>query len=71
MTRSDDVIACVDGLGPVVVTEDLILFPLVLLAASFFQSMSEEKYRPLTSRLLVGRPRWKLLFDEIGRTNEQ
>lgn len=36
-----------------------------------FQSMSEERYRPLTSRLLVGRPRWKLLFDEIGRTNKQ
>ncbi|TMS07226.1 NADPH oxidase 4 [Larimichthys crocea] len=35
------------------------------------QSMSEEKYRPLTSRLLVGRPRWKLLFDEIGKTNKQ
>uniref|UniRef100_A0A8C4F6E0 FAD-binding FR-type domain-containing protein n=1 Tax=Dicentrarchus labrax TaxID=13489 RepID=A0A8C4F6E0_DICLA len=34
------------------------------------QSMSDEKYRPLTSRLLVGRPRWKLLFDEIGRTNK-
>uniref|UniRef100_A0A7N6AV40 NADPH oxidase 4 n=1 Tax=Anabas testudineus TaxID=64144 RepID=A0A7N6AV40_ANATE len=29
-----------------------------------------EKYRPLTSRLLVGRPRWKLLFDEIGKTNK-
>eukprot|EP00064_Thunnus_orientalis_P022889 superscaffoldBa00008135_g23110 len=34
------------------------------------QSMSEEKYRPLASRLLVGRPRWKLLLDEIGRTNK-
>ncbi|XP_033970840.1 NADPH oxidase 4 [Trematomus bernacchii] len=34
------------------------------------QSMSEEKYRPLTSRLLVGRPRWNLLFDEIGKTNK-
>uniref|UniRef100_A0A3Q3WGA5 Uncharacterized protein n=1 Tax=Mola mola TaxID=94237 RepID=A0A3Q3WGA5_MOLML len=33
------------------------------------QSMSEEKYRPLTSRLLVGRPRWKLLLEEIGKTN--
>ncbi|KAM3875458.1 NADPH oxidase 4 [Diretmus argenteus] len=33
------------------------------------QSMSEEKYRPLSSRLRVGRPRWKLLFDEIGKTN--
>lgn len=36
-----------------------------------FQSMSEEKYRPLASRLMVGRPRWKLLFDEIGKTNKQ
>ncbi|KAM3616352.1 uncharacterized protein V6R79_016505 [Siganus canaliculatus] len=35
------------------------------------QSMSEEKYSTLTSRLLVGRPRWKLLLDEIGRTNKQ
>ncbi|XP_069004002.1 NADPH oxidase 4 [Embiotoca jacksoni] len=34
------------------------------------QSMSEEKYRLLTSRLLIGRPRWKLLFDEIGKTNK-
>uniref|UniRef100_A0A8C9Y2T4 NADPH oxidase 4 n=1 Tax=Sander lucioperca TaxID=283035 RepID=A0A8C9Y2T4_SANLU len=32
--------------------------------------MSEDKYRPLTSRLLVGRPKWKLLFDEIGKTNK-
>ncbi|KAM9853800.1 NADPH oxidase 4 [Aulostomus maculatus] len=38
--------------------------------ADNLQTMSEEKYRPLTSRLLVGRPRWKLLFDEIGRTNK-
>uniref|UniRef100_A0A672FT89 FAD-binding FR-type domain-containing protein n=1 Tax=Salarias fasciatus TaxID=181472 RepID=A0A672FT89_SALFA len=34
------------------------------------QSISEEKYRPLTSRLLVGRPRWKLLLDEIGKANK-
>ncbi|XP_058490256.1 NADPH oxidase 4 [Solea solea] len=34
------------------------------------QSMSEEKYQPLASRLLVGRPRWKLLFKEIGKTNK-
>ncbi|KAM4628165.1 NADPH oxidase 4 isoform 2-T2 [Polymixia lowei] len=34
------------------------------------QSMSEEKYSPLSSRLQVGRPRWKLLFDEIGKTNK-
>ncbi|XP_029028143.1 NADPH oxidase 4 isoform X2 [Betta splendens] len=34
------------------------------------QRMSEERYRPLASRLLVGRPRWKHLFDEIGRSNK-
>ncbi|XP_028276080.1 NADPH oxidase 4 isoform X1 [Parambassis ranga] len=34
------------------------------------QWMSEEKYRPLTSRLSVGRPRWKLLLDEIGKSNK-
>uniref|UniRef100_A0A3P8WXP6 NADPH oxidase 4 n=1 Tax=Cynoglossus semilaevis TaxID=244447 RepID=A0A3P8WXP6_CYNSE len=28
-----------------------------------------EKYRPLTSRLLFGRPKWKVLFDEIAKTN--
>uniref|UniRef100_A0A3P8WXN3 NADPH oxidase 4 n=1 Tax=Cynoglossus semilaevis TaxID=244447 RepID=A0A3P8WXN3_CYNSE len=33
------------------------------------QCMSEEKYRPLTSRLLFGRPKWKVLFDEIAKTN--
>uniref|UniRef100_UPI0037E9870E NADPH oxidase 4 n=1 Tax=Semicossyphus pulcher TaxID=241346 RepID=UPI0037E9870E len=35
------------------------------------QSMSEERYRPLTSRLLVGRPKWKFLFDDIAKTNKQ
>ncbi|XP_063348921.1 NADPH oxidase 4 isoform X2 [Pelmatolapia mariae] len=34
------------------------------------QRMSEEKYRPLTSRMQIGRPRWKLLFDEIGKSNK-
>ncbi|XP_047248404.1 NADPH oxidase 4 isoform X1 [Girardinichthys multiradiatus] len=34
------------------------------------QSMSEERFRPLASRLLVGRPRWKLLLDEIGKNNK-
>ncbi|XP_067101776.1 NADPH oxidase 4 [Osmerus mordax] len=34
------------------------------------QSMSEEKYRLLSSRILIGRPKWKLLFDEIGRANK-
>uniref|UniRef100_A0A665U864 FAD-binding FR-type domain-containing protein n=1 Tax=Echeneis naucrates TaxID=173247 RepID=A0A665U864_ECHNA len=43
---------------------------LYLSRADGLQSMPEEKYRPLASRLLVGRPRWKLLFDEIGKTNK-
>lgn len=34
------------------------------------QSMSEEQYSPLSSRILIGRPRWKLLFDDIGRANK-
>ncbi|XP_055735580.1 NADPH oxidase 4 isoform X2 [Salvelinus fontinalis] len=34
------------------------------------QNISEERYRPLSSRLMIGRPRWKLLFEEIGRTNK-
>lgn len=34
------------------------------------QSMSEEQYNPLSSRILIGRPRWKLLFDDIGRANK-
>ncbi|XP_014842911.1 PREDICTED: NADPH oxidase 4 [Poecilia mexicana] len=34
-------------------------------------SMSEERFRPLSSRMLVGRPRWKHLLDEIGKRNKQ
>uniref|UniRef100_A0A3Q2EBI4 NADPH oxidase 4 n=1 Tax=Cyprinodon variegatus TaxID=28743 RepID=A0A3Q2EBI4_CYPVA len=34
------------------------------------QSMSEERFGPLASRLHVGRPRWKLLLDEIGKGNK-
>ncbi|XP_004075854.1 NADPH oxidase 4 isoform X2 [Oryzias latipes] len=34
------------------------------------QSMSELRYRPLAARLQVGRPKWKLLFDEIGKSNK-
>lgn len=44
------------------------MFCFVLL---FLKGLTEEKYRLLASRLLVGRPRWKLLFDEIGRTNKR
>uniref|UniRef100_A0A673GWH7 NADPH oxidase 4-like n=1 Tax=Sinocyclocheilus rhinocerous TaxID=307959 RepID=A0A673GWH7_9TELE len=34
------------------------------------QSISEERYRFLSSRLRIGRPKWKLLFQEIGRANQ-
>ncbi|KAL7825475.1 hypothetical protein AOLI_G00326820 [Acnodon oligacanthus] len=34
------------------------------------QNLTEEKYRPLSSRLVIGRPRWNLLFQEIGRSNQ-
>uniref|UniRef100_A0A8B9PCI7 NADPH oxidase 4 n=1 Tax=Apteryx owenii TaxID=8824 RepID=A0A8B9PCI7_APTOW len=30
-----------------------------------------EKYQALNSRLLIGRPRWKLLFDEIAKCNRR
>uniref|UniRef100_A0A3B1JA79 NADPH oxidase 4 n=1 Tax=Astyanax mexicanus TaxID=7994 RepID=A0A3B1JA79_ASTMX len=35
-----------------------------------FQSFSEERFRLLSSRLLIGRPRWKDIFGEIGRSNQ-
>ncbi|XP_067220669.1 NADPH oxidase 4 isoform X2 [Chanodichthys erythropterus] len=34
------------------------------------QSIGEERYRFLSSRLRIGRPKWKLLFQEIGRANQ-
>ncbi|XP_049323051.1 NADPH oxidase 4 [Astyanax mexicanus] len=34
------------------------------------QSFSEERFRPLSSRLLIGRPRWKDIFGEIGQSNQ-
>ncbi|XP_043976232.1 NADPH oxidase 4 isoform X2 [Gambusia affinis] len=34
------------------------------------QSISEEQFRPLSSRMLVGRPRWKHILDEIGKSNK-
>ncbi|KAM6946187.1 NADPH oxidase 4 [Aplochiton taeniatus] len=50
---------------------DYLNLHLYLSQADGLQSMSEEKYRPLSSRLLIGRPRWKLLFEEIGKANKQ
>lgn len=35
----------------------------------FLQNIIGEKYQALNSRLFIGRPRWKLLFDEIAKCN--
>uniref|UniRef100_A0A672L962 FAD-binding FR-type domain-containing protein n=1 Tax=Sinocyclocheilus grahami TaxID=75366 RepID=A0A672L962_SINGR len=32
--------------------------------------IGEERYRFLSSRLRIGRPKWKLMFQEIGRANQ-
>lgn len=37
---------------------------------SLQQSLREEKYRPLATRLQLGRPRWKALLEEIGKSNK-
>ncbi|XP_019741464.1 NADPH oxidase 4 isoform X2 [Hippocampus comes] len=50
---------------------DYLNLKLYVSQADNLQGLTEEKYRLLASRLLVGRPRWKLLFDEIGRTNKR
>ncbi|KAI1893949.1 hypothetical protein AGOR_G00128910 [Albula goreensis] len=43
---------------------------LYLSKAEGLQTISEERYRALSSRLLIGRPRWKPLFEEIGKANK-
>ncbi|KAM4699753.1 NADPH oxidase 4 [Discoglossus pictus] len=35
------------------------------------QKIIGEKYQALNSRLVIGRPRWKLLFDEIAKANRR
>ncbi|KAG8548691.1 hypothetical protein GDO81_024525 [Engystomops pustulosus] len=35
------------------------------------QKIIGEEYQALNSRLIIGRPRWKLLFDEIAKSNRQ
>ncbi|XP_051933739.1 NADPH oxidase 4 isoform X2 [Hippocampus zosterae] len=50
---------------------DYLNLKLYVSQADNLQGLTEEKYHLLASRLLVGRPRWKLLFDEIGRTNKR
>lgn len=36
---------------------------------SLWQKIIGEKYQALNSRLYIGRPQWKLLFDEIAKCN--
>ncbi|XP_066555374.1 NADPH oxidase 4 isoform X2 [Amia ocellicauda] len=50
---------------------DYLNVQLYLSKADGLQSISGERYRALNSRLLIGRPRWKLLFEEIGKCNRQ
>lgn len=44
---------------------------LLSLLCPLVQSLREEKYRPLATRLQLGRPRWKALLEEIGNSNKQ
>uniref|UniRef100_A0A8C1TRC0 NADPH oxidase 4 n=1 Tax=Cyprinus carpio TaxID=7962 RepID=A0A8C1TRC0_CYPCA len=49
---------------------DYLNVQLYLSNAQGLQSISEERYRFLSSRLRIGRPKWKLIFQEIGRANQ-
>uniref|UniRef100_A0A4W4DU28 FAD-binding FR-type domain-containing protein n=1 Tax=Electrophorus electricus TaxID=8005 RepID=A0A4W4DU28_ELEEL len=49
---------------------DYLNIRLYLTTAQELQNLTDEKYRPLHSRLLIGRPKLKLLFEEIGRSNQ-
>ncbi|XP_059577773.1 NADPH oxidase 4 isoform X7 [Alligator mississippiensis] len=50
---------------------DFINIQLYLSQTDGIQKIIGEKYQALNSRLLIGRPRWKLLFDEIAKCNRQ
>uniref|UniRef100_A0A8C4VNQ5 NADPH oxidase 4 n=1 Tax=Gopherus evgoodei TaxID=1825980 RepID=A0A8C4VNQ5_9SAUR len=50
---------------------DYINIQLYLSQTDGIQKIIDEKYQVLNSRLLIGRPRWKLLFDEIAKCNRQ
>ncbi|XP_073780178.1 NADPH oxidase 4 isoform X2 [Danio rerio] len=49
---------------------DYLNVQLYLSSSQGLQSIGEERYRFLSSRLRIGRPNWKLLFQEIGRANQ-
>uniref|UniRef100_A0A8D2DR61 NADPH oxidase 4 n=1 Tax=Sciurus vulgaris TaxID=55149 RepID=A0A8D2DR61_SCIVU len=48
---------------------DYVNIQLYLSQTDGIQKIIGEKYHALNSRLLIGRPRWKLIFDEIAKCN--
>ncbi|XP_064361222.1 NADPH oxidase 4 isoform X8 [Dromaius novaehollandiae] len=50
---------------------DYINIQLYLSQTDGIQKIIGKKYQALNSRLLIGRPRWKLLFDEIAKCNRR
>ncbi|XP_074073181.1 NADPH oxidase 4 isoform X4 [Macrotis lagotis] len=48
---------------------DYVNIQLYLSQTDGLQKIIGEKYQPLNSRLFIGRPRWKFLFDEIAKCN--
>ncbi|XP_054241484.1 NADPH oxidase 4 isoform X3 [Indicator indicator] len=50
---------------------DYINIQLYLSQTDGIQKIIGEKYQALNSRLLIGRPHWKLLFDEIAKCNRR
>ncbi|XP_053241533.1 NADPH oxidase 4 isoform X2 [Podarcis raffonei] len=50
---------------------DFVNIQLYLSRTDGMQKIIGEKYQVLNRRLLIGRPRWKLLFNEIAKCNRQ
>ncbi|XP_077154669.1 NADPH oxidase 4 isoform X1 [Ranitomeya variabilis] len=50
---------------------DYLNIQLYLSQTDGIQKIIGEKYQALNSRLFIGRPRWKLLFDEVAKSNRQ
>ncbi|MBN3279339.1 NOX4 oxidase, partial [Polyodon spathula] len=50
---------------------DYLNIKLYLSRTDGIQNLIGERYRALNSRLIIGRPRWKLLFEEISKCNRQ
>ncbi|MGH0172882.1 UNVERIFIED_CONTAM: hypothetical protein FKN15_072605 [Acipenser sinensis] len=50
---------------------DYLNIKLYLSCTDGIQNLIGERYRALNSRLIIGRPRWKLLFEEISKCNRQ